>query len=83
MKYIKRFEEINQTDMPKVGDYLMDKNEPNRIGKIYQHSKFDNYYSVEYLDKDLVYFVDDNSVLYWSPNKEELEPYLTSNKYNL
>ena len=81
MRFIKTYEEINQTDMPQVGDYLMDKNNTSRIGIIRKHEF--SYYTVDYLDKMVSYFVDDNEVLYWSSNKEDLEPFLNAYKYNL
>ena len=83
MKYIKAYETINQTDIPQVGDYLLDKVNPNRIGKITRYHKYDKYYTVDYLYKDVSYFVDVSWCSYWSPNKEDLVVFLNASKYNL
>ena len=92
MKYIKKFENLMG---PEVGDYValisdddhdkvinfLDKN----IGKIFKKIsddcygvEFDNYF----LNQNKFYFMIDK-ILFYSKNKEEVETYLLSRKYNL
>lgn len=77
----KIFETANEGE-PEVGDYITDSTNPSRIGKIY-HKNYGEYWTVSYLDNTLVYFVDFDEVTHWSKNKEDLEPYIIANKYNL
>ena len=76
----KIFEAANE-GVPEVGDYITDSIDPIRIGIIC--AKNYEYWTVAYLDNTLVYFVDIENIKYWSKNKEDLEPYIIANKYNL
>ena len=84
MKYIKKFESINEGE-PQVADYvIVEKSKMLFAGRIY--SKYSNYFYVKYelpdgrKSNDIFY---SHEIKYWSKNKEELEIYLNTNKYNI
>ena len=80
---ITKFETYDKNE-PDVGDYITDSIKTYRIGKIYM--KNDKNWSVSYiipLDNNLCYLVPFDKVTHWSKNKEDLEPYILANKYNV
>ncbi len=115
MKYIKKFEEIDQdkNDEPQIGDYVIcddtfsdDKQLldfiKNNMGQIipidYDDSIDKNHFDYLVKYENIPYalisrffrFYNDTSrpmkreeIIYYSPNKEDLEIIITQNKYNL
>jgi len=96
MKYIKTFE--NSTNLPKIGDYVIVNPiyfgmwainiVRSSIGQIV-NIEFVNEYSKE-LKYTVAYGLEYKGILVYqqeiiafSKNKEELEPYIIANKYNL
>lgn len=81
MKYIKRFENIENT--PKIGDYVILDLE---IGQLIDEDN--NWWYINFEKNQFLtcYYTKDyikERVKYWSKNKQELETILVINKYNL
>lgn len=93
------FEEVKEKgdkySVPEKGDYIICSDEnfeslknliANNIGQIreiYTDKEGFKTISVYYNDSPEYITVWEREILYWSKNKEELEPYITANKYNL
>lgn len=76
----KLFESIHHK--PNVGDFTF--SEKYGIGQITRY--VGNGYYIKYdfnKDNDKINFIGLDNIKYWSENREELEAYITANKYNL
>ena len=90
MKYIKSYE--NQKNNPQPGDYVVVKikNVPSAIaakleeyiGHILRQEKEDTFL-IKFGKITMHWYIKLDDIVDWSKNKEDLEYYIQSNKYNL
>ena len=110
MKYIKRFEKIITYNEPKVGDYIIIKDDDDvdqdnkgvfdffntHVGKILEYEYDSNYneydypihlrveYDEPYKDTNIfIYSINHELIEFFSKNKEDVENYLITRKYNI
>jgi len=94
MKYIKKFETVNEYYAPEKGDYVIcggrytwdnnfSKFISNNIGVLQNNlaSQYEVYY--DYIDPDTTYLTNLEDMKYWSKDKDELEEILNTIKFNI